>query len=110
LDDTCSKRYKVRVQVDKVKSYVIQSAKENIAEHYDLHCFESDAEHLEFIDSFLADNMYHLPVAEHVEGGVCGPDPMQKLSKAAKKWPVLTVLPGGHNPGVNLHQISSSGE
>ena len=52
---------------------------------YDLHRFESAAEHLEFIDSLLADNKYHFPVAERVEGGVPGPNLMQRESKAANK-------------------------
>jgi hypothetical protein len=39
--------------------------------------FQSAAEHLEFIDSLLADNKYLVPVAERVEGGVCGPNPTQ---------------------------------
>jgi len=56
LDITRSNRYQVRAQVDKVKSHSIQSARDNIAELYDLHRFESAAEHLEFIDSLLADN------------------------------------------------------
>jgi hypothetical protein len=63
------KRYQVRAQVDKVKSYFIQSARESIAEIYDLHRFESAAERLEFIDSLLAHNKYVVHIAEHVEGG-----------------------------------------
>jgi len=76
LDITCSNRYQVRAQVDKVKSRFIQSATDNIAELYDLHCCESAAERLEFIDCLLADNKYLFPVADHVEGGVRGPNPM----------------------------------
>jgi hypothetical protein len=55
LDITRSNRYQVRAQVDKVKSHFIQSARDNTAELYDLHRFESAAERLEFIDSLLAD-------------------------------------------------------
>jgi len=110
LDITLSNRYQVRAQVDNVKSHFIQSARDNIAELYDLHCFESNAEHLEFIDSLLADNKYLFPVAEHVEGGVRGPNPTQRVSKAANKWPASTLLPGGSNPAACLHQILSSGE
>jgi len=110
LDITRSNGYQVRAQVDKVKSHSIQSARDNIAELYDLHHFESDAERLEFIDSLLADNMYLFPLAEHVEGGVRGPNPMQRVSKAANKWPAFTLLPDGSNPGVYLHQILSSDE
>jgi hypothetical protein len=65
-------------EVDKAKSYFIQSARDNIAELYDLDHFESAAEHLEFIDSLLADNKYLFPVAERVESGERGPDPMQR--------------------------------
>jgi hypothetical protein len=56
LDITRSNQYQDRAHVDKVKSHFIQSARDNIAELYDLHRFESAAEHLEFIDSHLADN------------------------------------------------------
>jgi len=85
LDITRSIRYQVRAQVDKVKSHFIQSAKDNIAELYDLHHFECNAERLEFIDSLLADNKYLFPVAECVEGGVRGPNPTQRVSKAANE-------------------------
>jgi hypothetical protein len=72
---------------------LIQSARDNIAQLYDLHRFESAAERLEFIDSLLADNKYLCPVAEHVEGGVRGPNPTQRESKAANEWPASTLLP-----------------
>jgi len=85
LDITRSNRYQVRAQVDKVKSHFIQSARDNIAELYDLHRFESAAERLEFIDSLLADNKYLFPIAERVEGGVRGPNATQRESKAAKR-------------------------
>jgi len=109
-DITCSIRYQVRAQVDKVISHFIQSAIDHIAELYDLHRFESDAERLEFIDSLLADTKYLISVAERVEGGVRGPNPTQRVLKAANEWPASTVLPAGCNPGVYLHQILSSGE
>ena len=73
LDITRANWYQVPAQVDKVKSHFIQSVRDNIAELYDLHRFESAAERLEFIDSLLADNKYLFPIAECVEGGVCGP-------------------------------------
>jgi len=82
----------------------------HFADVYDLHRFESATEHLEFIDSLLADNQYLFPVAECVEGGVHGPNPMQRESKAANKWPASTLLPGGSNHRVYLHQILSSGK
>jgi len=104
LDNTRSTRYQVRAQADKVTSLFIQSARDNIAELYDLHRFESAAERLEFIDSILADNKYHFPVAERVEGGVRGPNPTQRQSKAANQWPASTLLAGGSNPRVYLHQ------
>jgi len=103
LDIRCSNQYHVHAQVDKVKSHFIQSARDNIAELYDLHCFESDAERSEFIDSLLADNKYLFPVAEHVEGGVCSLNSTQRVSKAANEWPASTLLPGGSNPAVYLH-------
>jgi hypothetical protein len=81
-----------------------------MAELYDLHHFESDTEYLEFIDSLLPDSKYLFPMVEHVEGGVRGPNPMQSVSKAANRWPAFTLLPGGSNPRVYLHQILSSGE
>jgi hypothetical protein len=110
LDITHSNWYQVRAQVNKVKSHFIQSARDNIAEFDDLHRFESAAECLEFIDSLLADNKYLFPFAEHVEGGVRGPNPTLRESKAANEWPASTVLPGGSNPAVYQHQILSSGK
>jgi len=110
LDITRSNQYQVRAQVNKVKSHLIQSARDNIVELYDLHHFESATEHLEFIDSLLADNEYHFPVAERVEGGVRGPNPTQRESIAANEWPASTLLPGGSIPVVYLHQILSSGD
>jgi hypothetical protein len=110
VDITRSNRYQVRAQVDNVKSHCIQSVRDNIAELYDLHCFESATERLEFIDSLLSDNKYLFPVAECVEGGVRGPNPMQRESKADNEWLASTLLPGGGNPAVYLHQILSLGE
>jgi hypothetical protein len=110
VDITRSNRYEVRAQVDKAKSYLIQSGRDNIAELYDLHPFESSTEHLEFIDSHLEDNKYRFPVAEPVEGGVCGPNPTQRESKADNECLASTLLPGGGNPAVYLHQISSLSE
>ena len=78
VDITHSNRYQVRAQVDKVKSHAIQSARDNIAELYDLQRFESAAERLEVIHSLLADNKYLFPVAERVEGGVRYPNPTQR--------------------------------
>jgi len=110
LEITRSNRYQVRPQVKTVKSHFIQSARDNIAELYDPPRFDSNAECLEFIDSVLADNKYLFPFAERVEGGVCGPNPTQRVSKAANEWPASTLLLGGSNPAVYLHQILSSGE
>jgi hypothetical protein len=86
LNNTGSSRYHVCAQVHKVKSHFIQSARGDSAETYDLHHFESNAENLEFIDSVLAGNQYLFPVAERVEGGVQGPNPTQRVSKAANEW------------------------
>jgi hypothetical protein len=85
LDITRSNWYQIRAQVDMVKSHFTQSARGNIAELYDLHRFESTAERLEFIDSLLADNKYLFPIAERVEGGVCGPNATRRESKAANE-------------------------
>jgi len=110
LDITCTNRYQVCAQADKVKSHFIQLARDNIAELSDLHRIESAAEHLEFIDSLPADNKYLLPAADSVEGGVHGPNPTQRVSKAAHKWPASALLPGRSNPGVYPLQIVSSGD
>jgi len=109
-DITRSNRYQVRAQVDNVKSHYIQSARNNIAGLYDLHRFESDAEHLEYIHSLLADNKYLSPVAKCVERGVRGPNPTQRVSTAANEYPASTLLSGRSIPGYYLHQIISSGE
>jgi hypothetical protein len=85
LDMRRSNRYQVRAQVDQVKLHSIQSARDNIAELYDLHRFESAAERFELFDSLLADNKYLFPVAERVEDGVRGPNPSQRESNAANK-------------------------
>jgi len=77
---------------------------------YDLHRFQSTAEHLEFIDSSLADNNNLCPVAEPVEGGVRGPNLMQRELKVAKEWSASTLIPGGSNATVYLHEILSPGK
>jgi len=100
VDITHSNWYQVRAQVHKVKSHFIQSVRDNIAELYDLHCIEPAAERVEFIDSLLADNKYHFPVAEHVEGAVRGPHPTQRESKVDNQWLESILLPGGSNPAV----------
>ena len=105
LDITHSNQYQVRAQVNKVKSHFIPSARDNIVERYNLHRFKSDNERLEFIDSLLAYNKYPFPVAERVEGGVHGLNQMQRVSKAANKWPASTLLPGRPNTAVYLHQV-----
>jgi hypothetical protein len=110
LDITRRNWYQVRAQVDKVKSHFIQSARNNTAKLYDLHRFESSADHLKLIDSNLADNISHFPIAEHVEGGECGPNPTQRELKAANDSLACTLLPGGSNPAGYLHQILSSAE
>jgi hypothetical protein len=78
LDITHSNRYLVRAKVNNVTSHFIQSARDNIADLYDLQRFESAAEHLEFIDPLLADSRNLFPVAQHVEGDVRGPNPTQR--------------------------------
>jgi hypothetical protein len=54
--------------------------------------------------------MYLYPVAERVEGGIRGPNPTQRESKADNELLASTLLAGGSDPAVYLHQISSSGE
>jgi len=110
VDITCSNWYQVRTQGENVISHFIQSARDIIAELYDLHHLESAAEHLEFIDSLLPDNKYLFPVVECVEGGECGPNPTQRKSTADNEWLASTMHPGGSNPAVYLHHILSSGE
>jgi len=93
--------YQVQVHVDKIKSHCIQPATDNVAERCDSHRFEFDTEHLEFIDYLLADNNNYFAIAEHVEGDVRGPNPMQIESNAANKWPEFTSLPPRRYPRVN---------
>jgi hypothetical protein len=93
-----------------VKSHFIQTARENLAAHYDLHRFESPAERLQFIDSLLLDNWYHFHITENVDGGISGPNQTQRESKAANEWLASTLLPGRSNPAFYLHQIVSSGD
>jgi hypothetical protein len=107
---THSNQYHVPVQVDKITSDLIQFARDKVAELYELHCFESASEHLEFIDSLLADNQYLFPVAESVAGGVRGTNQTQRESKAANQRPTSNLLPAETNPVIYLHQISSLGE
>ena len=103
LDTTHSNRFQVRIQVDKVTSHCIESARDKIPELYDHHRFESTAEHLEFIDSHQGDNKYLFPIAAHVEGGACGPNQTHRESKAANEWLASTLLPSGSNPKVYVH-------
>jgi len=109
-DITHSNQYHVRAQVDEVKSHSIHSTISNIAELYDLHRFESAVERLGFIDSLHADIKYLFHVAEREEGGVHGPNPMHRASKADNECLASTLLPGRSNPMGHLHQILSSGE
>jgi hypothetical protein len=67
-------------------------------------------ENLEFIDSLLADINYLFHAVEWVEGGVHSLNPMGRVLKEANKWPAYNLLPGGSNPGVYLHHLSSLGE
>ena len=60
LDITSSNRYQVWAHIDMVQSHFIQSARDNILDVDDLHRFQSDAEHLELIDSLLADSNFPL--------------------------------------------------
>jgi len=82
LDITHSNWYWVWAQVDYVTFHYIQSARDIVAELYDLHAIEAGAELLQFIDSLRVDNKYHFPVAESVEGGVHSPNTTQRELKA----------------------------
>jgi hypothetical protein len=93
-----------------VNSNLIQSVRDNIAVLYDRNRFVSAAECVEFIHSVLAENKYLFPVAERVEGGVRGPNATQRESKADNELLASTLLPGGSNHAVGLHQLLSSGE
>jgi hypothetical protein len=110
LDIEQSNQYKVRAEVNKIKTHFTQSANDNIAKRYDLHRIEFDAERLQFSHSLLADNTYLLLVAEHVEDGVHGPNPMLRELQAVNQWPVSTLLLGRSNSADYLHEISSSGK
>ena len=103
LDISCSNWYLVQLQVDKVKSHLIELAMDNIAELNDLQHFEFNAECLALIESLLADNKYLFPVAESVESGVHGPNPTLRELKAADEYQASPLLPGRSNPGVYLH-------
>jgi hypothetical protein len=65
---------------------------------------------LEFIDSVLAHYKYLVPVAEHLEGGVRGPNPTQGELEAANEWLGSTFLSSGHNLADYLRQIVSLGK
>jgi hypothetical protein len=82
VDITRSNWYLVRADVVKVQSHFVESVRDNIAEIYDLHRFESAIEHFEFIDCPLVDNKNLFSVLEHVEGGLRSQNPTQRESKA----------------------------
>jgi hypothetical protein len=65
---------------------------------------------MESIQYVLADNHYRFPVAERLEGGVQGRILKQRESNGDNEWLASTVLSGGCNPTVYLHQILSLGE
>jgi len=54
----CSNRYQGQVQVYNILSQFIQSETDNIPKLHDLHRFESNSEHFEFIDFLHIDNYY----------------------------------------------------
>jgi len=110
LDITQLNRHHIRAQVDKVESHFIQSARDDIAELYDLHHFESNEERLEFIESLLAENRYIFPLTDRVEGSECGANPTHSVSKAANEWGLCTLHPGRSYPAVYLYHIFSSWE
>jgi hypothetical protein len=110
LDIIYSNWFQVRSPVDQGKFQFIHSVRDIITELCGLHHCESTAECFEMVDSLLADNQCLFPVAELVEGAVRGPNPMQRESKADTEWLASTLLPGGSDPAVYLHQLLSSGK
>jgi hypothetical protein len=110
FDISRSNRYQIRAQVHLITSHCIQSTRDNIADLYDFHRFESTGARLEFIDSHLPDNKYLFLVAEGVEGCVHGPNPTQRELKAANEWPMSTLHPAGINPTGYLPHILSFGD
>jgi len=105
-----SNRYQIPAEVDMVKSHFIQSAMEKIAEHCNLHCFEFDAERLEFGDFHLVDNKYLLPETQCGKGGVRHSNPKQQELKAANERRASTLLPGRSYPAIILHLFLSTGK
>jgi len=85
-----------------------------MAELYNFHRFESNAERLEFIVSLLPDNKYIIPVAERVKGGIRGPNHTQRELKSGNELPSSTFLPGGSNRVVIYiklyHQVNHHGK
>jgi len=63
----CTNWYPIRAQVNMFKSQSFPSAQGKIAEYNDVHCSESDADHLEFMHSRQVDNQYISPAAENVD-------------------------------------------
>jgi hypothetical protein len=110
LNITCSNQYQVQTYVDICTSHFSQLTKDNIAEHYDLHCLEFDAETFVFIHSGLADSKYHLHVAKRVDGGVYTQYPMLGVSIAVNEWAASSFVAGGSTPGVYLCEIFSLGK
>jgi hypothetical protein len=72
---------------------------------YNLHHCISDSEFLEFIDLLQAGNQYLFPVAEHVKGGVHGPNSIQRMWITANKWTESSLLAAGGNRRVYLNQM-----
>jgi hypothetical protein len=105
LDITCSNWHQFCSPVDKVKSHFIPSATNYIAVLYSLRRFESATERLQLIESLLADNMYHFPVAKRMEGGACGPKPMPRKLKAGNGQPVSTFLTGRCHSAVYINKM-----
>jgi hypothetical protein len=58
----------------------------------------------------MADTQYLIDLAEHAEGGVCGPNQTQRESKADNEWLASTLLPGESNPMGYQHQILTAGD
>jgi hypothetical protein len=100
-----SHRCQVGAQVNKVKSHVIQTSRDNITELDHIQPFEYAADSLEFIDFRMADNKSMFPVEEPVEGGALGPHPTQRESKPDNEWQASSLHLAGGNPMADPLQI-----
>jgi len=107
LEITHSNCYHVRTLVDEVNFHFIQITRDNIAECTDVHSFESEAQHLEMIDSLLSDNKNCFRSAERIEDGACSSNTAQIESNAANKCQASSWIASGSNYWAPLREIFS---